>query len=166
MNIIYFSGLFFGIIIVLVFVDNGEGARPMGERNGSGSGGGSSGGKAAGSVMKWGGGSQWGSKKKAKRAEEAAKNIKRKTSGDSRLCRFGVECTRTDCWFTHPKGGSGSGCGSGGGGGSGGKGGAGGGGGGGGSGSTHSCRTKQFKRQKVSSVGSGKKTTFGDGDSD
>ena len=135
-----------------MFVDNGEGAQPMGERNGSG--GGSGGGKAAGSVMKWGGGSQWGSKKKAKRAEEAAKNIKRKTSGDSRLCRFGVECTRKDCWFTHPKGGSGSGGSGSGGSGSGGSGG----------GSTHSSRTKQFKRQKVSSVGSGKKTTFDDGD--
>ena len=84
-----------------VFTDNGEGSRPM--DSGDGSGGVS--GKAAKSVMKWGGGQQWGSKKKAKRIVEQGKNADRLKSGVKQPCRFGAACTRTDCWFTHEGGG-------------------------------------------------------------
>jgi len=49
-------------------------------------------GKAADSVLKWGGGH---ANKKKERKEK--KKMKR------RLCQFGTECVRKDCFFHHPE---------------------------------------------------------------
>ena len=70
----------------LEFTDNGVGV--VTKKRGGGEGGGKGGGaKAAQSVLKWGGG--------------VAKDKKKMRQMKRKLCKFGAECTRKDCWFSH-----------------------------------------------------------------
>lgn len=52
--------------------------------------------QAAKSVMKWGGGHA--AEKKKRRAQESAGS----GSGSGRPCKFGLDCCRANCWFSHP----------------------------------------------------------------
>jgi predicted sulfurtransferase len=71
------------------WTDNGEGARHI------------SAAPVAHSVLKWGGGHA--REKKMKRSVEKQVTKKRKGANPERLpCRFGDECTRKGCWFSHP----------------------------------------------------------------
>lgn len=61
------------------FTDNGIGVKAKKEKGGA---------KAAKSVLKWGGG--------------VAKEKKKKRALMRKVCKFGVACTRENCWFSHP----------------------------------------------------------------
>lgn len=63
------------------FTDNGVGVKTKGVERGKG-------GKAAKSVLKWGGG--------------VAKKKKKKRALGRKVCKFGKECKREGCWFSHP----------------------------------------------------------------
>jgi predicted sulfurtransferase len=68
------------------FTDNGVSGRPVGDMSITGTDEPSK--KAAPSVLKWGGGH--------------AKDKKMKKKMKRRLCQFGAECARKDCFFLHP----------------------------------------------------------------
>ena len=54
---------------------------------------------ASTTVLKWGGG----------HAKEKKKERNMKRKGQEKECKFGAQCSREKCWFSHPTGGGGGG---------------------------------------------------------